>query len=405
MLRIPGVDYASHPAFKGLPRSEVWNCCEIERVAEEINGMYDEIIARRLSAAESISCYEKHVLPMLSELARVSSHSVSGDPRTADWFCRSLQPIPQQMLEELLVSTTRSKRPLMRGKLLAEKFGDLEHAGYTQLTLPSGTAKRWFEACAPFRNILSDRARLNVGARQWLALPVMGRITQNIEQQLTSIGALELAASYRGRAMELDHIALHYSHPKQTWYQGCYTDVGLPTSRMAYLHNDYEPSMLKMLIYLSPVAQYDGPFSYVSGSHRWARPMLQHLAFKELDRQHPRSFPECTSAYYRARFALKAERTRLLSLPKSFQGTSHFGDDVLDEVPAFTQLSAAEIPIMGNDTAILFDGGRGLHRGALNQSGERWALQLGFRIKPHRTLIRSAARYGYRVFSKWSDKP
>jgi hypothetical protein len=69
-----------------------------------------------------------------------------------------------------------------------------------------------------------------------------------------------------------------------------------------------------------------------------------------------------------------------MQLPRAFQGTSHFGDDVLPGTELARDLAAREFKFLCNDggRVLVFDGGRTLHRGALVQTGERLALQVGF---------------------------
>src|SRR5207244_1942850 len=75
------------------------------------------------------------------------------------------------------------------------------------------------------------------------------------------------------------------------------------------------------------------------------------------------------------------ERRRIFrQLPRACQGTSHFGDDVVPGSDLAHELAAREFKFLSADRGrvLVFDGGHTLHRGALVETGERLALQVGF---------------------------
>lgn len=84
--------------------------------------------------------------------------------------------------------------------------------------------------------------------------------------------------------------------------------------------------------------------------------------------------------YYRPRFFLKDHRRDLLTLPSAFRGTTHFGDDIVDESDLSRRLLAGEDTFLGpSGTLIVFDGSAGIHRGSQVERGERWAVQIAMR--------------------------
>ena len=71
--------------------------------------------------------------------------------------------------------------------------------------------------------------------------------------------------------------------------------------------------------------------------------------------------------------------------PKAFQGSTHFGDDLVDGTEGSDALLKDMEPVVGScGTACVFDGYRTIHSGGLVREGERLALQIGF--QPARNL-------------------
>jgi hypothetical protein len=70
-----------------------------------------------------------------------------------------------------------------------------------------------------------------------------------------------------------------------------------------------------------------------------------------------------------------------MQLPTAFQGSSHFGDDILPKSPTAELLLSREETFLSGDRGqvLVFDGGRTLHRGSLVRHGERVAMQVAFK--------------------------
>ena len=102
--------------------------------------------------------------------------------------------------------------------------------------------------------------------------------------------------------------------------------------------------------------------------------------------------------YYRPRFKYLDERERFVNLPKILQGTSHFGDDVVDGSPLSDFLLTNEKRVESDaPECLLFDGPQAIHRGGIVQEGERIALQLAFRVREDFALLKRVARKARRV--------
>jgi hypothetical protein len=135
------------------------------------------------------------------------------------------------------------------------------------------------------------------------------------------------------------------------------------------------------MIYASRVTEINGPTGLIPESNRWARSEFLFRVHKGLDRVTVDRFGRYVGgSEYRVTARVPELRRTFMQLPRAFQGTSHFGDDVLPGSDLARDLAAREFKFLSQDRGqvLVFDGGRTLHRGALVQTGERLALQVGF---------------------------
>ena len=182
------------------------------------------------------------------------------------------------------------------------------------------------------------------------------------------------------------YCAGHMCHPEEQWFKDCYQDVGLETARLAYAHYDSGFEVCKAVIYLNQVSPEQGPFTYVPKSRiPQASPFLLGLS-KCL----PKAFKQTIDPdvkkqaghYYRAVFKLPQLRKEFIQLPTVLRLASHFGDDVVDGGLLSDQLAAAEQTVTSDKgNCMIFDGDKVIHRGGWVHSGDRWVLNIGFRIK------------------------
>jgi hypothetical protein len=174
---------------------------------------------------------------------------------------------------------------------------------------------------------------------------------------------------------------LEYSRPGQTWYKNIYTDKGVSDSPMQYLHVDEGEWCPKAIIYVSSVTENSGPTHFIPESNRWRRSEFLFRSHKGLDRILTDRYHSVWSGdFYRIVFRDDNLRRIFMELPPAFQGSSHFGDDILADTSLAEELARREIKFLGGDAeAIIFDGSRSLHRGSLVKEGERLALQIIFR--------------------------
>jgi hypothetical protein len=240
-----------------------------------------------------------------------------------------------------------------------------------------------FDAVLPWRQELMKKRSENRGAIQTMAIPHQGRHIDILNEVMKSSGIFDGVRLCSQQNMRLMHLCLMYSYPGQEWFEDCYEDVGLRTTKTAYMHFDHDYDIIKSLVYLVDVDEDNGPFSIVPGSEKLISSPCQATFFKFLDQHVNRYLFEQgrkKGEYYRPGFKDPEMRREFLSLPAELQGTSHFGDDVLNDTPLSQALLQKELTITSDvGNCFAFRGGQTIHRGGLARRGERWVLQLMFR--------------------------
>jgi len=208
-----------------------------------------------------------------------------------------------------------------------------------------------------------------------------------VKHAAEKLGLRKLAETYLGKPVEFYYAALDHCHDGQNWYQSCYGDAGIDTARTVYMHFDADCDIIKAMLYLQDVGEKDGPFRFVTGSHRWERPHFATSVQRGFDSASGDEFSatedrlDYLDGYYRPRFKLREQRQHLLSLPAALRGSTHFGDDLLDGSSLSDALLERERVFKGPaGTVVMFDGSHGIHRGGqVSNSGARWAIQIAFR--------------------------
>jgi hypothetical protein len=406
--QFPAIDYRVHPAFRGLPRGP-WSDKDEGLVFAAIRDIDAAFEALRTGPLLTPQALDEAFARDIVQPARVLGESIARalpEPGLGQWVIRSIEGAFEQLRDQLRVAHRARAGSSASGA--AGALAELSAKGCTAVALGSGASARLFALATPYRERLLALARQKPEHAHWVPVSPHGRLGRSLLANLASAGVDRLMAGYRGVPMAFDHLALHYSHPGQTWFKGCYRDVGVPTSPLASLHYDKDTTSMKAIVYLSEVrTSGDGAFHYLVGSHRWPRSEFQFAVRNHLDLVYQSIFrPVAAGGYYRPRFQDCEARTRMLMLPIAFHGCSHFGCDFVAEDPRVAELVAGERLFLGADQAIVFDGGRGLHRGGMVSERPRWALQLGFRpvesLPPGR-LIRLVAGRTWRAIRQWNS--
>lgn len=402
----PAIDYSAHPAFKALLAEAAPG-----RAEDDSNAVRnaDELIEKFLRAEHtSAKSVNESFLAGPAQAIDALRDSCLGrlrDPKTKEWVAHAFEKSKAQFLEEAVFGL-RQKQYRPRGE--ASKFerhvSELREQGFSEFSLSAGDRAAMQAGFGPHIAKLREKAASDPNGRASLPLANIGPWGRALRDVLGKACVLEAASGYRKCPMELHYISLELAHGGQGWYKGCYQDLGLPTSQTAYMHYDYEVTMVKAMVYLSDnVTDKDGPFSLIPGSNRWESSRLAYTMFRNLDLGFAELFdPSYKSSYYRPRFFGEEERRRFLSLPRWLQGTSHFGDDVLDGTELSNELLSRERKFTGSEPrCVLFDGSRVIHRGSLAQpGGERIALQLAFQPRDPASLPVRALKEARRILGR-----
>ncbi len=116
---------------------------------------------------------------------------------------------------------------------------------------------------------------------------------------------------------------------------------------------------MKAVVYLDAMRLDQGPFRYVRGSHRWARPF--EIVVRTTNDK------------------LRLPRTMFMALPPALRANTEFGGGLEEEGPDAMRLLELEdvvLDAIGSDI-ILFDY-HGVHRGGFVRRGARHILQCTF---------------------------
>ena len=387
-MRVPIIDYHSHPAFAKFPQISAQEDAAISQCVGHIDAIFDafEACAGSLDAG-ALADYQRQIQPHKTDLLRLLHALNYAHADTLTWLTRSTEQSLSMMQDELQI-IARQQRSVSKHFLAQNPAGKtFLDAGIAELQLPAGTSSQWLHQSQNLRQHLRARGQQQPAHRQHAAIAEYSRLGRSIIRHLKRCGAWALAEQIQGCALETAYLDLHYSHPQQSWYKHCYADVGLATSAHSYLHYDFRADSQKLFFYLAPVEASNGPFCFTPGSTRWHRSNFSLIAGKILDKVHQQMFGlECSDGYYRARFRGEFERKRFAALPTAFQSTSHFGDDIVEGSDMSKIMAAHEQSYSAVDTVVMFNGNRGIHRGGLCSTGERWAVHMGLNEVSQRSL-------------------
>jgi ectoine hydroxylase-related dioxygenase (phytanoyl-CoA dioxygenase family) len=142
------------------------------------------------------------------------------------------------------------------------------------------------------------------------------------------------------------------------------------------------------MIYITPVNEENGATRAIPKTNLWERSDFVFRMHKALDSVVGARYANYVRKSHYRPIARHAELRRIfMGLPKPFQGTSHFGDDLLGDSELACTLEKLEIPYcsQGSD-ALVFDGSHLFHRGSLVKSGERMAIQVVYRNQNSETI-------------------
>lgn len=383
------VDYAEHPAFRNLQHVNNGDDETVQDALRDIDAGLQELRSAAWTAPKKTErAFHGLTDRNFALLREISTERLGQRPQALECVQEALDATQRLLLNQTLYHN---------GGLRYESAGpasppartiteDLEAQGLALRHMPHEAIHAIRECLEAERRQLEAAALAGNRGHCALSLRMEGPFWQNIETQLRALGVFRGASDYNRHTMEPLNCCIVHSHQGEAWWRNCYEDVGLPTAKTVYMHQDEDHDINKILIYLSDVGPADGPFSTLRGSHGWKRSASQLALFKMLDRKFAESLAGQNTpgdVYYRRRFRTPQHREDFLAMPKPFQGTSHFGDDVMDDSPHSKQLLAAETKVLSEEANVMvFTGSTGIHRGGCVNGGSRWALQIAMKQSP-----------------------
>ena len=383
MTQFPVIDYRAHPAFsravsayhyddqliaghvagidraflsyRSLPRASI---ADAAQVASDISRIAQEIIQHAADVNAPIIAREWLGSSVAWAVADIHYECVRLALRDAQYDVSALKAEQQVRLNKL-----RSD-----GMYVAE-VDDRDFSAVQRMALSFAPDLRRRVSDSPTDRAVYSPSRVSP----------LGRAIQKL---LSNAGVLEVLSSYKSTRMAIMGTGLEYSRADQAWHAGVYSDIGLAESPLKYLHVDQADHLPKAMIYATPVTNDNGPTGIIRESNTWERSEFLFRAHKGLDVVTIGRYGKYVGgAEYRAAARSPELRAIFMQLPIAFQGSSHFGDDVLPNTPLAQRLLSQEQKFLSTERGqvLVFDGARTLHRGSLVRQGERVALQVGFK--------------------------
>jgi hypothetical protein len=386
---MPQIAYERHPAYAAYG-----GICRVDEkyvagIVEQVDRAWQTLRQDCLDGDPPIaSRFEERIAPLTKELEQ---HLLSQGGFREDFqrYVRNvIASAKQSLLDRLtgaaLIDARSAAFPPLRKS--GQGMEQMARNGFYRADADARLAQELWRLTRWERSRAARRARRHPSGRAAIPLHSHAPATHAVRKAMVEKGIYELAAQYMGCEMEMLYAAVEYSHDRQSWYKGCYADLGLADARTTYMHFDADHNVLKILLYLHDVEQEGGAFSYVGGSHKWQRSLFTLAMYRGFDSEQAAIVElepdglDYKLGYYRPRFMLPQFRQELMKLPAILRGSTHFGDDVLDGTEQSAQLLDGETMLSaGAGTVILFDGSAGIHRGSTVRHGQRWALQIGLK--------------------------
>ncbi|NOS81160.1 MAG: hypothetical protein HOP32_06205 [Nitrospira sp.] len=417
MNNLPIIEYHKHPAFSGLQYVDDLGDEGTLRLTAEIDVAFFRIQSGGVLSLDLLhDVFERDIASGMRKLRDELTKSERVHGPMANYVTSAIDKAAGYLYAQLEFDMWKQTFTAVQpNAVTTKKLEHLQHDGFFRFQSDLHLAEKIWRATEYERASLRSRAQQRPWAHCVQSLHSSSQAVRLVRRKLESDGILALASAYLGCEMEWFYCALDFSHDQQRWYRDCYADVGLPTSKTVYMHLDADIQMVKAMLYLGDVSDEQGPFRYVRGSSCWARSpsiLSIHKGFDTVETEVFEMEPDqldYTLGYYRPRFKLPEHRQYLMNLPALLRGSTHFGDDVLDDSALSSLLLKDEVVFTGPaGTLVLFDGSKGIHRGSQVTRGERWAVQIALRaVRQQKNIFRTtletmtqAARYRAHILKR-----
>lgn len=381
-MRYPKIDYLMHPAYKSYASEFYGDDSFILLMSNKIDEYHKSYL--------SLNAPTKYdVQDALSEI-KACMNKILHDPQgkdksilVRDWIELSLNKTFTDFSCEF-VRILLSKSKYKEKSLLANEKMQLlqiKNQGMYIADLEANTYASIRNLALKHRAELRQRALLNPSSRSVLNVPFNSSLWNSIKLASKESGILDVLSEFKKNQITLLGAGLEYSCAEQNWHQGLYSDVGLADSSLRYLHVDEGECLPKSMIYITPVNEENGATRAIPQSNLSEKSSFVFNMHKSLDNIVGLRYANSIQKNLYRPIARHPELRRIfMGLPAIFQGTSHFGDDLLNKAEPTNTLEKLEVPYysQGNN-ALVFDGAHLFHRGSIVKSGERIAIQVVYR--------------------------
>ena len=401
MKRFPVIDYSMHPAFTQLPQYTDTISEDLHKAFVEINVRMDEFDGKKepYSLGQIESFYKHTIAEFVSNTITPLIHAYQGNEESRQLMINALGTFIQKLIDQSVYFNLKKQYPVKLRTANAKKvYEELTENGITLSAITEAEIAKYNKEITAYKNEIKRQSDEDPLGRKAMGLPRRSSHWGIIEKNMIQSGFIEGASAFYGSNLAVTGCGLEYSSDRQRWWQNCYEDVGLPTSKCVYMHNDYDYDYVKSLVYLNRVETVEGgPFCYIPESHKWEREKSLSFYIKDLEIQlaaAARKKGVGKKAYYRPAMSSVEGRTLFIAFPALFRQLSHFGDDVLDDSDLSKELLSKEMAVTSDKgNFCFFTGGSGIHRGGNVYKGDRWALQITLTKEPALTKkISSFAR-------------
>lgn len=382
LMRLPEIDYLVHPAYAPFRSSIQYDVPYINARIGEIDALSAGFrtlqepsekesaaaIAAIRSALDSILAHakERRIGAVAEEWLRVC----------ARWTVADFQ---YEFARRIFSSRGHRSRALATSQ--AEQLSSMENRGMYIADLTPATYAQIRRLALEQLDTLKARALANPRMRAVSNVSFNSPLWKAIKRGGEEAGILDVLGEFKRNEMTMLGAGLEYSHSAQRWYQDLYSDVSLAPSPFQYLHYDEGDCLPKAMIYLTPVGEDSGPTRTIPGSNCWESSECRVRMHRALDRIIGDRYKDISAVGDYRILARHPELRRIfMELPEPFQGSSHFGDDILPGSGLAGALQELEEPYLSDGgQTMVFDGPHLLHRGSLVRSGERLSLQVVYR--------------------------
>lgn len=377
MKRVPVVDYFTHPAFARIECSYKYDDAVISEKISIIDSYMQK--ANESSNVGDVRILIVKVSGAIDDLKTyIKTHC---DSIISMELCSAaLEYVKRECAKEFFRLCFRNSYKAVECE--QGFYNNLKNDGMHIVSFSKNTANELQKAAKPYYDRLKSRAIEKPDQRSFESVNLKDSLGQARYKMIEEAKILPTLSNYMRTELELYGVGIEYAFEGQTWYQGCYTDVGINETKLSYMHFDEASYLPKTLCYLTPVECEDnGATKYIRGSHKWERSEFLTLFHKGLDDVGGRYYG-LIDHYYRPLYKHIELRKVLLGLPRALIGSSHIGDDILDDTELSTKMQEDSVTFLSDGTtAVVFDGGCGYHSGAVVKKGERLSLQIIYRGK------------------------